>query len=788
MSTLSPEVIREIDRIKTLGIDIHKNGYLHFVASFGVDKEDAVRAVVELGVDIESKDIMKQTPLHAAASRGKDDNVRTLVELGANIEAENRNKQTPLHVAALSGHESTVRTLVELGANIESEDKYQQTPLHNATNQGKENTVRALVGLGANIEAENNDNKTPLHAAASTIFGHGLENMVRVLVELGAKITDNIILDSSSLGVKQILVDHPSYALRGGGNVQEVQEPQNDRTGTRLGARREEEEEQRGTVTQEERVPPMLRRKLERCTKDLEVYQRDLTSCENQRASLQRDLDSAQEELRMSNTISTQVPELRSRIQDLQHQLSASVSERTSTSTTTSTSPPGLRTVFLHPKVLDTEGFDTIYQMDTSVKDFLGEDPGNFVIFEGDNPHLIMSESVRRYADDGMVLGCFRIGYTGDTNVADELFNGNRLGTIYGYVPLGDLLGAMSMVEQGRKIFKLGESTRTVPSVIGRNFYEVGGGMSSANHCQGGASGPVRSIMAVELKYDANVPESVNDLTFLTNAVNVVTNRTTLGTSPIVQQIVSQASNLGISTGDSLRFIVRWSGVTNDMDDKIEKLLAVFQPRINSLVIDHGHSSSGRSTISFIRDMVGLKHFSLVKGGGPKNGYGIRSVIASLMKHKDTIESIDVDEIDSKIPSLKEFTSLNNFEAAFSDERFLGDILSHPTCSTVKLTSRVSFSSAPVVTTDSGVENVVIDFPEYTGSLSFLLNMKKLKNVSIDAPFATRDYNNLGPDVSVRVANRRMFTFGRNSTAVSSTRRTSPGSRLRLWFGRRSGS
>ena len=668
------------------------------------DKENVVRTLVELGANIEGKNEYGNTPLYVAISNDKENVVRTLVELGANIESRDKYGNTPLHVAILNDKENVVRTLVELGANIEGKNKYDKTPLHLAVSNDKENVVRTLVELGANIESKNEYGQTPLHYAA----WKGKKNVVSILIELGAKVTDEII-NVASLNLKPILIEAPSY----------------------------------------------IRKRLDDCNTNLNINVEKLNMSAEEIFTLNNRLQTLRNELSICNTSSAEarerVPQLLQQIQDLQTLVN------TVNTTNEGTNTQGLVTTYMHPNILDRDAFDTIYQMDTKVGDFINEEPGNFVIFEGNIPHLIMMQSVRQYLEDGMVLGCFKVGYTGDTDIYDELFNGNRLGTINGYVVFSDLLDAMSLVEQGHRIFKLGESKRTVPAVMGRNVYEAGGSLVSANHCQGGGSGPVRNILKVELRHDATVPENSSDRTFLENALNIVTHRTKASNAQIINDITSEASALGLSIGDSLHFVVKWSGSVfsgftgykNDMDEKIEKLMAIFQPRIHTLTINHGHMASGNSTSTFIRDVIDLKHFYLVKGGGPKNGYGIRLVLSSLMKHKDSLESLSLDEIDAKIPSLKFLPKLKTVDICFSDERFLGDALSHTSISTLKLKARHEFNSFVGVTEGSNVEHLTMEFPQYTGSLSFLDKLTNLKTVTIiNTPFASRDYN-LGPSVVV---------------------------------------
>ena len=55
---------------------------------------------------------------HYAAQFGEENILRALIELGANIEAKNKYEETPLHQAAQFGKENTFRALIDLGAQI----------------------------------------------------------------------------------------------------------------------------------------------------------------------------------------------------------------------------------------------------------------------------------------------------------------------------------------------------------------------------------------------------------------------------------------------------------------------------------------------------------------------------------------------------------------------------------------------------------------------------------------------------------------------------------------------
>lgn len=89
---------------------------LHLAAHFG--HEEVVRLLLELGaeVDVRSRNVMANTPLHAAAGRHPPV-CEILVEAGADVNARQEGGWTPLHAAARSGHAETVELLLSRGAD-----------------------------------------------------------------------------------------------------------------------------------------------------------------------------------------------------------------------------------------------------------------------------------------------------------------------------------------------------------------------------------------------------------------------------------------------------------------------------------------------------------------------------------------------------------------------------------------------------------------------------------------------------------------------------------------------
>ncbi|KAJ7731651.1 ankyrin repeat-containing domain protein [Mycena metata] len=217
---------------------------LHTVATNG--HENAVRALIELGADINASDLcgwgadwwniedsLGSTLMHRAAEQGHGNVVLALIELGADINARS-DLLTDLgklvkNWAAAQGLEDLVCTLIELGADINARAQGHEnvvstlTKFGADTNQrggdpGHENVVRALIELGAGINASGEWltdlcglgadwwniqaalGLTPMHYAA--LEGH--ENVVCALIKLGADINarghENVVHTLFELG------------------------------------------------------------------------------------------------------------------------------------------------------------------------------------------------------------------------------------------------------------------------------------------------------------------------------------------------------------------------------------------------------------------------------------------------------------------------------------------------------------------------------------------------------------------------------------------------------------
>ena len=89
---------------------------------------EMVKALIENGADVNSRDSSQNTPLHLACDNGNLEMVMVLLEKGATIDAINIDEDTPLHFACLNGHTDLAMALIKKGADIYATDNNGSTP------------------------------------------------------------------------------------------------------------------------------------------------------------------------------------------------------------------------------------------------------------------------------------------------------------------------------------------------------------------------------------------------------------------------------------------------------------------------------------------------------------------------------------------------------------------------------------------------------------------------------------------------------------------------------------
>ena len=89
-------------------------------------------------------------PIHNAARNGNLNRVKAFLNQGVPVNSRNEAGWTPLHDAAYRGHLSVVQELLRRGAHVNPRSISGYTPLHVAALEKHPHVVHALIRAGAN--------------------------------------------------------------------------------------------------------------------------------------------------------------------------------------------------------------------------------------------------------------------------------------------------------------------------------------------------------------------------------------------------------------------------------------------------------------------------------------------------------------------------------------------------------------------------------------------------------------------------------------------------------------
>jgi cytohesin len=185
------------DRLRTHG---GHSGSIHVSARDG--DLAGVQALLDIGADVNAKDVEGWAPLHYSARNGHEEIVELLLAKGADVNVKDESEETAvgenveaaaiichdtghhhgapsIHVPARDGDLSGVQELLDDGADVNAKDEHGWTALHYAAFSGHREIIELLLAKGANVTG-----MTALHYAASG--GH--EEIVELLLAKGADV------------------------------------------------------------------------------------------------------------------------------------------------------------------------------------------------------------------------------------------------------------------------------------------------------------------------------------------------------------------------------------------------------------------------------------------------------------------------------------------------------------------------------------------------------------------------------------------------------------------------
>jgi ankyrin repeat protein len=186
--------------------DMLRMGCLH-------NRLEAVRWILDMGVDVNTRGDEDWTPLMYAGRGGDAQITGYLLDNNADIHARNNYGRTALHEAVVSGDFEVVHELVNRGADINVNARVGGTPLAVAAWNNRREIAAYLIESGADVSIKIEGQDSILRWAA----GKGYAEIVITLVESG-KCSDELEEAGSTLlipavygGEKQIvesLLDH----------------------------------------------------------------------------------------------------------------------------------------------------------------------------------------------------------------------------------------------------------------------------------------------------------------------------------------------------------------------------------------------------------------------------------------------------------------------------------------------------------------------------------------------------------------------------------------------------
>ncbi|XP_030851100.1 transient receptor potential cation channel subfamily A member 1 homolog isoform X3 [Strongylocentrotus purpuratus] len=170
--------------------DENSNTPLHQAAMAGHAK--TVRALIEAGADIESRNQQLWTPLDCAAHKGWVKTAYALLENDSTVDPTDKAKVTPLHLAAVSGHVDMVKLLLEWKADLSLVNTDQKNCLDLAIESGHEDVAMAIISHSKWKDALNSESIDAVTMERTT----PMRKLIKKMPEVAAKVFNNCMIEN----------------------------------------------------------------------------------------------------------------------------------------------------------------------------------------------------------------------------------------------------------------------------------------------------------------------------------------------------------------------------------------------------------------------------------------------------------------------------------------------------------------------------------------------------------------------------------------------------------------
>lgn len=144
----------------------------------------AVRAALEAGGDVHTRDEKGASPLRIATSKGNAEIVQLLLEAGTKVDESYDSAQSAREIVLSQGHMEIIRLYLEAGMQVPVGSEHGWSALEEAAGKGRLEVVEKLIQAGLDVRAAPEKGGVAFRAAAA----QGSAKVVRTLLEAGVDV------------------------------------------------------------------------------------------------------------------------------------------------------------------------------------------------------------------------------------------------------------------------------------------------------------------------------------------------------------------------------------------------------------------------------------------------------------------------------------------------------------------------------------------------------------------------------------------------------------------------